>query len=161
MRPSLLMYATWAKNTIFPSWFQSNPQSKSNAAPTEWVMACWFLNSQWYQMISDKLGFEMYSKICSTGGGYLIFTLYSAASVSYLAFSISDSFSNAVFLISCASFKFPSMGVRPCSASSNFKVFESSFWFACAKSFWVLVAQRALPGLVCGSTAFCGFALKK
>ena len=71
---------------------------------------------------SDELGLGTYSKMCSTGGRCLIFVLYCA---SYSAFSTSDSRSYAAFLISRESFKFPSVGVRPRSDSSDFKVIES------------------------------------
>jgi hypothetical protein len=74
---------------------------------------------------SDELGLGTYLKMCSTGGSCLIFALYSAACASYSAFSASDSCSYAAFLISRESFKFPSVGVRPRSDSSDFKVIES------------------------------------
>ena len=109
---------------------------------------------------SDELGLGTYSKMCSTGGSCLIFALYSAACASYSAFSASDSCSYAAFLISRESFKFPSVGVRLCSDSSDFKVIESWLWFAFAESFWALVTWGSLAGLI-SLTASCGLALKK
>jgi len=109
---------------------------------------------------SDEFGLGTYSKMCSTRGSCGILVLYSAACASYSAFLASDSCSYAAFLISHESFKFPSVGVRPRSDSSDFKVIESWLWFAFAKSFWALVMQGSLAGLI-SLTASCGLALKK